>query len=529
MTFIIQRSTGRTFSLKQLEASTLRIGRGANAEIRSENPAVALEHAVIDEDAHGYKISDLGSITGTYVNRKPIESARLAKGDVIEVGDIRLQVQTAEAGKPLFIRVQEREASTPAASDVEDVDAPSGAAPSGETVSAQKVDYAAAYRLRRVYLTRLSVTAALLILVLIFIGEVTQTENHRAFMPGGLSSAHARVLDRTGKPVADDCHACHAPWKGVPDDRCSTCHAQLPHAAREANKPACADCHTEHRGQAQLALFKATQCVECHSNLGPRMAVGQQPRVAARITSFGADHPQFSIAEDRSTLRFNHALHLQSGGVFNARGARETLQCASCHALVASGPDTVDPKPLTFNEACRSCHKLTFDERFPDTEVPHGGDAGLVYGFIVATYSGNQEVLRRSPAEVRRLLESRPPLSLDRRAVIAAEQVIKTRCAQCHDIQRRGGRLAAVPPMLPTSWMTRASFTHTKHRHIDCESCHSSARESAKTSDLLVPGRDGCVGCHGVTRRTATSSECVTCHDYHRLREQTTTRVALAR
>src|SRR6187549_3835058 len=100
MSFVIQLVVGRSLKLTQVKTDTLRIGRGTNADIRSENPAVAFEHALIEKDEGGYSIIDKGSITGTYVNRKPVESQRLAKGDAIEVGDLHIEVQVADAGKP---------------------------------------------------------------------------------------------------------------------------------------------------------------------------------------------------------------------------------------------------------------------------------------------------------------------------------------------------------------------------------------------------------------------------------------------
>src|SRR5438309_6457197 len=104
MSFVIQRSSGRGLALTQVRRDLLRIGRGTNSELRSENPAVALEHAVIEGDASGYTMTDKGGITGTYVTRRPVETARLAKGDVIEIGDLRIEVQVIEPGKPLFVR-----------------------------------------------------------------------------------------------------------------------------------------------------------------------------------------------------------------------------------------------------------------------------------------------------------------------------------------------------------------------------------------------------------------------------------------
>ena len=105
MTFVLQRVTPSGSVLTQIRTDALRIGRGTNAELRSENPAVALEHAVIESGANGYVIVDRGSITGTYVNGKPVESARLAKGDRIDIGDLKLEVQIAEPGKPLFLQI----------------------------------------------------------------------------------------------------------------------------------------------------------------------------------------------------------------------------------------------------------------------------------------------------------------------------------------------------------------------------------------------------------------------------------------
>src|SRR5438046_2731480 len=117
MSFVIQRFSGRGLALTQVRSNLLRIGRGTNAELRSENPAVALEHAVIEGDANGFTITDKGSITGTYVNRRPVETARLARGDVIEIGDLRIEVQVFEPGKPLFVRVSSTTSSAPIIGD----------------------------------------------------------------------------------------------------------------------------------------------------------------------------------------------------------------------------------------------------------------------------------------------------------------------------------------------------------------------------------------------------------------------------
>src|SRR5205814_367634 len=173
---------------------------------------VALEHAVITHDDDGYTITDKGSITGTYVNGRPVESAHLNKGDFIDVGDLRIDVEMADPAKPLFIRVV-TSVSAPVAEKREREQV---AIPGAGEVKAKKIDYADAYRLRRPYLTKLSVVALLLIFTLGIVGEITRVENQSVFMPGGVSSAHARARDpQSGQPIGKNCAACHDPWRGV--------------------------------------------------------------------------------------------------------------------------------------------------------------------------------------------------------------------------------------------------------------------------------------------------------------------------
>jgi len=161
MSFVLQRVTPRGLVLNQVSGDELRIGRGTNAELRSDNPAVSLDHAVITEDAAGYVITDKGSITGTYVNRKPVEMARLEKGDVIEIGDLRVEVQIAEIGRPLFLRVISTATQKRAVEEEEDAAPMPVVARAGGVLKAPKVDYANAFRLSRPYFTKLSLIALL--------------------------------------------------------------------------------------------------------------------------------------------------------------------------------------------------------------------------------------------------------------------------------------------------------------------------------------------------------------------------------
>ncbi|HKO54234.1 MAG TPA: FHA domain-containing protein, partial [Thermoanaerobaculia bacterium] len=500
MSFILQTVTRGGLTLGQVRGNVLRIGRGTNAELRSENPAVALEHAVIEGDANGFTITDRGSITGTYVNRRPVETARLAKGDVIEIGDLRIEVQVAEGGKPLFVRVTSTESASTAYAEEEEVAAPVVApAGGGAAVKAPKIDYASAYRLRRTYLTRGSIIALLLIISFLVIAEVAKPERQKAFMPGEVSSAH--------KLVINDCAGCHTPWKGVAEERCANCHRpqSAPHSDIQAGAPSCIECHAEHRGQAKLTNVTERTCTDCHANLPAHVSAGSAVRFA-RITSF-TEHPQFTYPADANTLRFNHAKHLKP--IRNAKGIPEQLKCEQCHEGAG------EPAPVAFERHCQRCHRLTFDSRFPDVEVPHGKDQEAIYGVVALTYAGNRDIIGKSAEEVRRILTVRPPPLPSQTALLNAREVITKQCSVCHPMQRTGERFVATAPVVRSGWLERTHFSHAKHRVLTrCEDCHDAARNSTQTGDVLMPARERCTGCHAAGAGK-TPSSCITCHEYH--------------
>jgi len=510
LSFILQRASGRGFALTQFRDEVLRIGRGTNAELRSENPAVALEHAIIEADAAGWTIIDKGSITGTYVNGRPVEAARLAKGDVIEIGDLRIEVQTADAGKPMFLRV----ASTdrPVAAFVEEEvqrKSQERAAVRGGSLRAPEIDFAGAYRLARPYFTRVTLIAILMIIALVAISQVVEPDNQRWFRPGDVSSAHARHA-RNGKPIANDCIACHDPWHGVNDQNCKVCHTQGPHAMNELAPPGCVDCHAEHRDSARLSIVGDAVCINCHRDLTRHMRPGTTPSVAARVSSFAMNHPEFPPHVDRNTLRFNHKKHLQPRGIQNATGRREVLTCVGCHKLVEI-KGKIDPGPIEFEQHCQRCHLLTFDLRYPKDEVPHGGSIDLVYSAVLTKESGMGGIAQLTP-EARRLVQMRAGTSEILRSRHLAEQVIEVACRLCHEIRKDGLQLVATPPVMATSWFDRVKFTHTQHR-IECISCHDLAPTSTMTKDVLLPSRAACTQCHGKSETKVGS--CGSCHEYH--------------
>ena len=70
-----------------LEHETFAIGRSPEGDLVLEDRSVSRRHArLVREDDGGYRVEDLGSHNGTFVNRRRIESRRLDDGDEIQLG-----------------------------------------------------------------------------------------------------------------------------------------------------------------------------------------------------------------------------------------------------------------------------------------------------------------------------------------------------------------------------------------------------------------------------------------------------------
>jgi len=67
------------------------IGRSPDNDIFLDDVTVSRKHAVLVQSGGELKIEDLGSLNGTFVNRRRIDSAtRLESGDEVQIGKYRL-------------------------------------------------------------------------------------------------------------------------------------------------------------------------------------------------------------------------------------------------------------------------------------------------------------------------------------------------------------------------------------------------------------------------------------------------------
>lgn len=370
--------------------------------------------------------------------------------------------------------------------------------------------------------------AAALALALPFVVGIGKTE--RVFSNGPISHQHAMFANR--------CKVCHVQaFSGVTRQACLACHDGPSHPAKTidtaklVSEPVCVGCHVEHRG-GKLAEVSDRNCTVCHAALDSR-ATGVRLKKAA-ITAFRpGKHPDFPdpIREDSRPLRLNHAIHMPAGGKV-IRGMQRPMQCGDCHATAVGSPKG-DLEPVTFERHCQSCHKRELEFLLPGLpaeapSAPHTKDPLTIHQFIADTYAklaaANPSLLTVS---LERDLTTEPNAAawVAKAARRSEEYLFEKKCTYCHQTQGdlggfpvirkvnqiRGRYIDGRPDGEP--WLLRAEFSHRSHRAVECISCHTTARNSTKTSDVLIPGLKSCGVCHGVSGTSI--DHCSECHLYH--------------
>jgi hypothetical protein len=87
----VRAGGGLEGELFALVGDRVTIGRSPKSDIFLDDVTVSREHAMIVRDGDGFRLRDLGSLNGTYVNRRRIESEEpLEDGDEVQVGKFRL-------------------------------------------------------------------------------------------------------------------------------------------------------------------------------------------------------------------------------------------------------------------------------------------------------------------------------------------------------------------------------------------------------------------------------------------------------
>jgi hypothetical protein len=396
----------------------------------------------------------------------------------------------------------------------------------------------------------------------------------RVYSSGRMSAPHA-ILEK-------QCAACHVQKASVfsakvQNQTCVSCHDGPIHHTTQVSTPDCATCHTEHRGRINIAATSEKSCTECHANL---QTTGAPSIYSQHIHNLADGHPEFAVIRenrrDDSTIKLNHGLHMKPIRR-GPTGPIVQLDCSDCHrpaaaknswsyadasyapesptsgSLKTSGPNgdvlpAHNPQtgrelmaPVTFANACASCHLLSFDKRFSEG-VPHDKPE-VIHAFLkkkFQDYAATQPSELRSPRDPDRDITGKPLAPRVQTLTTAqwvavrtsdAEQLLwRKTCLQCHQLLFKrnsklpSGREAAVSSedLLPriaeasvtARWMPHAKFDHQAHGGFTCVNCHEKALRSSNSSDLLLPGIKTCQTCHARGPDHA-ESRCFECHTYH--------------
>jgi hypothetical protein len=87
---VIRAGGGRAGESFPVDSERMSIGRRPDAAVFLDDVTVSRDHAVIVRRGSDFYLDDCGSLNGTYVNRKRIDSHRLADGDELQIGKYKL-------------------------------------------------------------------------------------------------------------------------------------------------------------------------------------------------------------------------------------------------------------------------------------------------------------------------------------------------------------------------------------------------------------------------------------------------------
>ena len=87
---VVRSGGGRAGETFTPEGERTTIGRSPDCAIFLDDVTVSRRHSVLVERDGRWFVEDLGSLNGTFVNRRRVESAELSDGDELQIGKYRL-------------------------------------------------------------------------------------------------------------------------------------------------------------------------------------------------------------------------------------------------------------------------------------------------------------------------------------------------------------------------------------------------------------------------------------------------------
>jgi pSer/pThr/pTyr-binding forkhead associated (FHA) protein len=87
---VIRSGGNRVGESFPLEGDRMAVGRRPDSDVFLDDVTVSRDHALVVKRGGDFYLDDLGSLNGTYVNRRRIESHKLADGDELQIGKYKL-------------------------------------------------------------------------------------------------------------------------------------------------------------------------------------------------------------------------------------------------------------------------------------------------------------------------------------------------------------------------------------------------------------------------------------------------------
>src|SRR5580658_6461671 len=85
---VVVARSGEVLGRRDFTASSVKIGRDAENDLRIDHPALSRQHAILEKVGEAYTIRDLESQNGTLVNGKKVAGTHaLNEKDEIQLGD----------------------------------------------------------------------------------------------------------------------------------------------------------------------------------------------------------------------------------------------------------------------------------------------------------------------------------------------------------------------------------------------------------------------------------------------------------
>ena len=87
---VIRSGGNRVGESFPLEGDRMTVGRRPDSDVFLDDVTVSRDHALVVKRGGDFYLDDLGSLNGTYVNRRRIESHKLVDADEIQIGKYKL-------------------------------------------------------------------------------------------------------------------------------------------------------------------------------------------------------------------------------------------------------------------------------------------------------------------------------------------------------------------------------------------------------------------------------------------------------